>query len=163
VIYFGGDGIDTLHIDGDSWDRQDEMSNVFNESNAGPHRYFEQTWERQGDTYELAAETVNPSPYNTLVNFVHDIGVGDTSNAGALVTDSTLVQTAIDLGLAKDPTAAPWTGLCGGIAAETPPPCNVVAPDGRSWTVDMMQSGDSWLVSGVGPTPSTPVPTSSIR
>jgi hypothetical protein len=159
VVSFGGDGIDNLNISGDSWLRNDPLAGVFHEANAGPHRLFVETWRRQREADTLASETVTPSPYNTLVNFVYDIGVGDMSAAAALVTDAALVQTAIDLGLAKDP----WTGLCGGIAAETPPPCNVVAPDGRSWTVDMVQSDDTWLVSGVGPAPSTVMPTSSIR
>jgi hypothetical protein len=161
VIYFGGDGIDTLHIDGDSWSRQDEMANVFHESNPGPHRYFQQTWERQSDSYQLASETVTPSPYNTLVNFVYDIGVGDIGAAGPLVTDPTLIQTAIDLGLTKDPAAPQWSGICGDGGPRSGPPCNIGAPDGRSWQVDMVQSGDSWLVSGVGPAPSA-VPASSI-
>jgi len=97
------------------------------------------------------------------VNFVYDIGVGDMSAAGALVTDPTLVKTAIDIGLTKDPQAAAWIGICGDGGPQSGPPCEVDLPSGEDVQVDMMRSGDTWLVNGVVPAPSTVVPTSSIR
>jgi hypothetical protein len=145
IIDFKGDGLGQLRIAGDSWSRQDGQRRLFGESNAGPHRYFEQTWVRAGGTYELREEHVLPSPYKTLVEFVYRLSTGDRDGAAALVADAALVGTAISLGVVQAPLGQEWVAsfdttaiCCGPIFIEKP-----------AVKVSFEAQGAEWLISGI--------------
>jgi len=158
-MQFAGDGIDSLQLTGDSWFRPDPRRKVFHESNSGPHRYFEQTWVRSGDSYKLAAETANPTSYNTLVEFVYSLTIGDRIAAERWVVDSDLVNTAISLGLNQDPLDERWSGYCGNRYSDGSP-CtvlinelgenNVIVTD-RGVRLTMTQTGTDSLISAIEP------------
>ncbi len=89
----------------------DELSPVLHESNSGPHRYFVDTWVRDGDTYRRTqAETV-PAPYATLVEFMYALSIGDEFTARDWVTERDLLAAARDLGLDDGPTKH-WLITC---------------------------------------------------
>jgi hypothetical protein len=79
--------------------RDDPLSGVLFEANAGPHRGFVDTWVREGDGYVRQSAQTVPSAYATLVEFLYALGTGDDPGARALVTDAALVDTARSLGL----------------------------------------------------------------
>ncbi|MEX0785524.1 MAG: hypothetical protein WD939_02695 [Dehalococcoidia bacterium] len=101
-----------LVVRSDSWvDGYDELSDVLHESNSGPHRYFVDTWQRDGDDYVRVSAQALPAPYATLVEFLHALSVGDESGALERVTDDELVSVARGVGM----DAAPgnyWTAIC---------------------------------------------------
>jgi len=99
-VEFPAADLSELVVRSDSWiDGTDALSDVFHEANSGPHRYFVDTWMREGDSYiRTGAETV-PSAYATLVEFMYALGTGDDSGARALVTDASLLDRARSLGL----------------------------------------------------------------
>jgi hypothetical protein len=147
-VQFRGKGIEGLDVRGDSWQLGDAKSQVFHESNPGPHRYFEQTWARQGDEFVLVAESVEPSAYNTLVEFVYRLSTGDSEGARQLTADASLVQTARQLGLVQDPPGQQWltnldteTVCCGPIYILEGPP--------QETLVSFTSSSGKWLISGI--------------
>lgn len=98
-----GLGLDTVVVTSSSWQMQDERSQIFHESNPGPHRWFEDTWAREGDAYRLAESRTLPSTYNTLVEFVYLLRHNDEAGAGDLVSDPALVTKSRELGFARIP------------------------------------------------------------
>lgn len=148
TIRFSGDGLDRLQIDGDSWRVQDGK-NVFAESNAGPHRYFAQTWVRRGSAYELADSHIQKSPYNTLVEFVYALGNGDVTAALTWVASAELVDRALELGLKDNQAGERWAAVCAGVGAQESPPCTITNAD-HSWSVEMVPDDrQGWLVSAI--------------
>ena len=150
-VDFQGKSIDTLWIHGNSWLLDDEKSQTFWESNPGPHRYFEQTWVRQGYEYVLLAESVVPSPYNTLVEFVYALSTDDYRTAASLVSDVSFLDSAKSLGLVQDPPGHHWTAWCGSPGGDTDPPCIVVTPDSSGARLEMVAEGAAWIISGIQP------------
>jgi hypothetical protein len=149
-VDFAGVGIDGIRIVGSSWRLDDDPKRrTFHESNAGPHRYFEQLWVQLGDEYELREERVIPSAYNALVEFVYRLGSGDDVGATALVTNASLVATAKELGLMKDPGEPEWYGWCGDARLDAKPPCTVERPDGQRFTVNATKRDRDWLISAI--------------
>jgi hypothetical protein len=156
---FVGEGLDTLEVTGSSWFLDDPKSMTFHESNAGPHRWFVQTWTRHGSAYSLESETLVPSAYNTLVDFVYALRSQDFAAADNLVTNSNLISTARDLGLA-DPFSADnskrWSGWCDdrftyAVPAPLLPPCHVEPAQGTKFLIDMVQVGEGWLITDIHP------------
>ena len=144
-IEFEGPGVDTIHVRGGSWYMKDAKARIFPESNAGPHRWFEQTWVREGDEYIMQSGRVIPSPYNTLVEFVYALGTGDDQTAASLVTDVSLLDRARTV-LLDSRLPGPWSGFCG-----EEPPCTIVASDDRGARVEMVPDAEDWLISGIEP------------
>jgi hypothetical protein len=149
-MYFIGEGIDHLHIEGDSFVRQDDRRKIFRETKLGTHRLFEQEWIRQGDAYELESEVVLPTPYHRLVEFVYGISHQAASATQDMVTDPALIQKAIDVGLIQNPIGLEWEGYCGEGAPLSPPPCTVLAPRGTVM-IDMVEVNGDWLISAISP------------
>lgn len=87
------------------------LSTVIHEANAGPHRYFVDTWLREGDSYVLASAKTVAAPYATLVEFIYTLGTGDDAGARQHVTDAGLVVRARVLGLAGTP-GKHWLTTC---------------------------------------------------
>ena len=86
-----------------SGEGRDELSAVLYESNSGPHRYFVDTWVREGDTYvRQSAETV-AAPYATLVEFLYALSIGDEVGAREQVTEAELATLARDFGMDTAP------------------------------------------------------------
>jgi len=98
-----GLGLDTVVVTSSSWQMQDERSQIFHEANPGPHRWFEDTWAREGDAYRLDESRTLPSAYNTLVEFVYLLRHNDEAGAGDFVSDRALVTKARELGFARIP------------------------------------------------------------
>jgi hypothetical protein len=152
TVIFGEQGMSGLTVEGSSWKLTgDPKRDVFHESNTGPHRWFEQTWALDGDAYVLQGQQVIPSGYNTLVEFVYALKVGDDARAASLTLDEALVQTAKDLGLVQS-SAERWSGWCDGQPRSyIEPPCIIELPSGDHVRVSMVPDGDSWLLSGIEP------------
>jgi hypothetical protein len=93
-IFFPDPALGTIVVKYSSWNRADEKSHIFDESNPGPHRWFEETWVREGDAYRLVETRVQSSAYNTLVEFVYALRHGDETAARRWVTNPALVQSA---------------------------------------------------------------------
>ena len=147
-IVFRGEGLEGLDVSGDSWTQGDTKGRIFHESNPGPHRYFEQTWVRQGYEFVLLEESVVPSAYNTLVEFIYRLSTGDQQGAGQLAADASLVERARQLGLVQEPPGRQWltnldndTVCCGPIFILEGPP--------QETQVTFTDASGEWLISGI--------------
>lgn len=112
TVEFPSRDLSELVVRSDSWgDGYDELSDVLHESNPGPHRYFVDTWIRDGDMYvRQSAETV-AAPYATLVKFLHVLSTGDEVSARAQVTEADLISRARDFGM-DDAPGRHWLVRC---------------------------------------------------
>lgn len=90
----------------------DDTTGVFYEIGDAPRRTFRVGWVREMDGYQLSPlvesypsrvdwlhSVAEPSPYTSLVAFIERLQALDESGAARLVTDETLLNTAVDLGL----------------------------------------------------------------
>lgn len=152
IIEFTTEGLDSLRITGDSWVRQDAEREVFHESNSGPHRYFDQTWTRMGETYDMTNETVLPTSYNTLVGFAYSLSVGDRAGAQRRVIDPALVDVAISYDLQQNPLTERWYGYCGELYTKGSP-CTILrgADEAVGVQLEMIQVGTEWVISAIDP------------
>jgi len=149
-VQFLGQGIESIEVRGSSWHLRDPERSIFHESNPGPHRYFNETWTLEGDRYALRDKRVQPSIYNTLVEFIYRLSTGDETGAATLLADPTLLVMAKRLGLVQDPVGQEWlidldrhTDCCGPIHIREGPPQEVV--------VSFIQQGEDWLISDIKP------------
>ncbi len=149
-VEFVGERIDVIHVRGSSWFYPDERRDIFHESNPGPHRYFEETWTLQGDGYVLLDHRVQPSAYNTLVEFIYRLSTADESGAVARLTDSALLDKAKELGLVQNPLGQEWlTNL--GPETECCGPIHIISGAPRQVVVEFVQQRGDWLISGIRP------------
>jgi hypothetical protein len=144
-IEFGQDGLETVEVTGNSWLLPDEKSNIFEEVNAGPHRVFHVTLALRDGQYVQTAEQVEPSPYNTLVEFVYALRHGDRAAAASRTTDPALVDelAALGLGTAFSGGQAFPEGSCcfgGPIVVSTGVP--------RPVRVTFVERDGEWFISG---------------
>lgn len=164
AVEFSGEGMDTIAVKGTSFRRSDLKSQIFFEGKIGPHRYFDQIWQRQGGEYELAGETVRPWSYNTLVEFVYRLSTGDYVGAETLTSDPALLDSAEALGLAQSALYPLWAAYCREAGGSSGSPCiiemrerdgqGVLIPQ-HGVRVTMSQEGTDWLISAIEPcTPS---------
>ncbi len=107
-ITFIGEGISEFVIKSSSFCYMDSRTGIFLESNTGPRRWFLDTWIRQGDEYVIKTADTVPSAYNTLVEFIYSISVGDNKTAAGCVAEKELVSKATRLGLAQKPPGQEW-------------------------------------------------------
>jgi hypothetical protein len=87
------------------------------------------------------------------------LGVGDRAGSELRVTDPSLVDTAISLGLDQNTGSQQWLGYCGEIGSDGSP-CviqvtkaneqNMVTTE-HSVRVTMNGNGEDWLISAVEP------------
>lgn len=143
TVELSGMTLDAFTTHSSSWWRQDEYTPLFGESNAGPHRFFRQTWIRRGDTYVPGAEAEIPGPYSALVHFVHDLGQGAPESPWALSPE--VVTQARNAGLVPErgqhfqarnedeSSFWVWRG----------------SDDRQGWHVQVQLKDDGWRVSGV--------------
>ncbi len=111
-VEFPNGNLSELVVRSDSWsDGYDELSDVLHESNSGPHRYFVDTWVRDGDGYVRSAADTVPAPYATLVEFMYALSIGNEFTARDWVTERDLLAAARDLGLDDGPTKH-WLITC---------------------------------------------------
>jgi len=149
-VQFIGEGTESILVMGDSWELPEPKSRIFHESNPGPHRHFQQTWTLEGDEYVLGDEHVQPSAYNTLVEFIYRLSTGDESSAEALLVDPALLDTAKALGLVQNPLGQGWltnldrnTECCG--------PIHILEGLPQRLVVSFAQQGEDWLISDIKP------------
>ena len=50
---FSGDGIDTVTVRNSDWQHDDPKSKLFAQNHGSLHRWFRETWQREGDRYTL--------------------------------------------------------------------------------------------------------------
>ena len=151
-VQFLGEGIDSIAVKGSSWNLHDPQRGIFHESNAGPHRYFNETWILKGEEYVLAEKRVQPSVYNTLVEFIYRLSTGDETGAATLLTDPTLLEKAKTLGLVQNPLGQEWSisldrnaECCGPIRILKGLSQRVAA------AVWFSHQGEDWLISDIEP------------
>lgn len=106
--HFVDTGIDTIRIKSSSWAPQadpqypqDAKSQIFAEANPNPHRWFTDTWQYQGDHYAFVQREVQPSAYNTWVEFIYALKNG--GDATVWVTKPQVVAQAQQAGVATLP------------------------------------------------------------
>ncbi len=105
---FSGTSGDVV-VTGDAWGIADDpLAHVFFEAHAGPHRRVDQTWRRQGDGYVLASAATQPSAYNTLVQIIARLSLGDDAGAKQQLTRPGLIETAKTLQLTQKPLGQNW-------------------------------------------------------
>jgi hypothetical protein len=151
-VQFVGEGIDSIAVRGSSWHLRDPQRGIFHESNAGPHRYFNETWILKGEEYVLAEKRVQPSVYNTLVEFIYRLSTGDETGAATLLTDPTLLEKAKTLGLVQNPLGQEWSisldrnaECCGPVRILKGLSQRVAA------AVWFSHQGEDWLISDIKP------------
>lgn len=145
-IDFPGPGLDVLVVTSSSWGLEEEKSQIFHESNPGPHRWFQDTWVRKGDSYRLAESRTVPSAYNTLVEFIYNLRHGDDERLLALVIDPVLVAKARDLRLNQLPS--------GTLILDFGPSLEQAGPlafdwEGQTVSFSFVQQGEDWLISAI--------------
>ena len=94
---FAGDGIDTVTVRNSDWQLDDSKSKLFAQNHGSLHRWFDEVWQREGDRYTLAERQVEPSPYNTLVEFIYALQAND--DATPWVVSPETIAKADQLGL----------------------------------------------------------------
>ena len=107
-LRFVGEGIDEVELKSSSWlvkVQDDPKNSIFWEPHAGLHRWFIDTWKKEGDAYIFVSRRTIPSAYNTLVEFLY--AMKTEGDAATWVTDPTLVQTAHRLNLGEWSPAYP--------------------------------------------------------
>jgi hypothetical protein len=167
----------TIEITYSSWQQMDAKSRLFAESNAYPHRYFTETWERDGDAFHLTETRVQSSAYNALVEFVAALRSGDGATAKQWATDPVLVTRARALGLdrmpegtlAFPPGRTSPSSTCHASAIEMCDQWQIEWSGGPRLTVRLVQQADEWHVASIEdassalptlmPFPSSPKPT----
>ncbi len=106
-----------------------------------------------GNLYDLIEEHVAASPYNTLVEFVYRISIGDLVAAQSLVNNPSLVQQGINLGLVQDPPGQLWEGWCGDGTPAAEPPCSIMKRDDGTFTdrftIEMIPAREGWMISKI--------------
>ena len=108
-VEFLGEGIESIAVTGSSWHRTNpaEWHLPRVERRTAPlFRRDLESW--TGTSIVLAEKRVQPSVYNTLVEFIYRLSAGDETGAAALLTDSTLLETAQTLGLVQEPLGQEW-------------------------------------------------------
>ncbi len=153
--------LNTIHLKYDSWLLGEEKSQLFGESHAEPHRYFDEMWVRAGEGYRLAETRVQPSAYNTLVEFEYALQHQQFTTARQWATEAGLVERARQLQLEQLPikrevTIGPATST---VADWTQTGPIVLEWQNRLITFSFTQQGEQWLLSTIEASPSaTPTP-----
>ncbi len=150
-LRFAGNGIDTVVLESSSWFLDDPKRDLFHESNAGPHRWFTDIWQRRGDAYVLIESWTRSSTYNTLVEFVYALKSG--GNAMAWVADPAVLEIARRLELAALPEGTHIAYIDWSRQLDGP-----IAVDfrGQRITFYFVKSDDQYLLQAID---SRPVPT----
>lgn len=145
-IDFPGPGLDRVVVTSSSWGLEEEKSRIFHESNPGPHRWFQDTWMREGDSFYLAESITLPSAYNTLVEFIYVLRQGDERAIRALVADPELVEQAQALGLERIPNGIMLTDISPTLEQEGP---LAFIWEGQTITFALVQQNSGWLISEI--------------
>lgn len=95
---FVGDGIDALAVRNSDFALPDAKSRLILNNHGGLHRWFHETWQRRGGSYVQVKKWVEPSPYNTLVEFLYALRNG--ADAARWAASSEVVAEAERLGVA---------------------------------------------------------------
>ncbi len=156
---FPNNDLGQIVVHSDSWGSgSDELSGMLHEANAGPHRYFIDTWVRQGDEYARSSADTVAAPYATLVQFLYDLSVSNDAGAAAQATDPALVRLARSLGLAVPP--GNWAVTCneGGSACGKITPIRFYEGAGPAVAISFVEQGGRWLISDIQSAPNEPFP-----
>ncbi len=147
VVAFTGPGLEGFNISGDIWnyEGQDE---IFSESNAGPHRWFSDTWERQGDSYRRVRATIIPSAYNTLINFMRHLKEGQTSQAVQLVADRNLITKAREAGMVQPlhPRGQDWVIAYNNDVHLLTGPITFITGPASGTAISFKKTGGDWVI-----------------
>ena len=106
-VQFPVSGRDTLLVRSSSWHNQNTdpvesaKRQIFREANAGPHRWFNDIWQRSDEGYMHLARFAEPSAYHTLIEFLHALQNGLDTRAWAV--SDWVVREAMDFGVDKLP------------------------------------------------------------
>ena len=141
-------GLGALTVTGELW-TTDGQGNVFAEANPGPHRRFQDRWERAGNTYKRVKAAIIPSAYNTLVEFTWNLSTGEESQAARLVTDKSLVQKAKDAGMVQSPPGQGWILDFTDETQLERGPFKILSGPATGATVSFKKVGSQWLISSI--------------
>ncbi|MEW6425082.1 MAG: FG-GAP-like repeat-containing protein [Bacillota bacterium] len=148
-LKFSGPGTEEFTLVSDSWLAADGKEKIFQESNPGPHRRFLDTWQRQGDRYELKEARTLPSAYNTLVELVYNLSIGREQEAAGLVAGAGVLEQARKYGLVQNPVGQGWVLDLNDPRAEQTGPLTLKSGPAAGVTVEFIQQDGQWLVSKI--------------
>ena len=143
---FVGEGIDTVAVRSSDWRLDDAKSRLFSQNHGSLHRWFDETWQRQGDSYVLVDRQVEASPYNTLVEFFHALKTG--GDTASWVASQQVLDSVQQMGLAKTEL------LSAGCDTRAMPDCEtmglyVSAAGDRRFFFDFLEQNGQFLIEGV--------------
>ncbi|MCL6447695.1 MAG: hypothetical protein K6U04_06000 [Armatimonadetes bacterium] len=148
-LKFSGPGTEEFTLASDSWLAADGKEKIFKESNPGPHRRFLDTWQRQGDRYELKEARTLPSAYNTLVELVYNLSTGREQEAAGLVVGAGVLEQAKKYGLVQNPPGQGWVLDLNDPRAEQTGPLTVQSGSAAGVTAEFIERDGQWLISKI--------------
>ncbi len=158
-IAFPRGDLNELAVNTDSWPAAgagDELSGIFSEANAGPHRRHIDTWVRAGDAYVRRSTETVTSPFATLVEFLYALSTGDEPGARERATDGSVIALARELGM-DDALGKEWLIGCRISPRDcglTSGPIEVDAQGGRGdprAVFYFAERNGRWLITGIEP------------
>ena len=149
---FSGDGIDTVMVRNSDWQLDDPRSKLFVQNHGSLHRWFDEVWQREGDRYALVERQVEPSPYNTLVEFIYALQTN--GDAAQWVVSPDIIGKAEQLGL---PTIEYFMAGCQQPLCEQQGPLDLQHAS-QPVTVTFVQQNGQYLIDELqtGPQQATP-------
>ena len=144
---FVGDGIDAVAGRNSDFALPDAKSRLILNNHGGLHRWFHETWQRRGGSYVQVKKWVEPSPYNTLVEFLYALRNG--ADAARWAASSEVVAEAERLGVAA------MEYLFAGCLEWEMPGCEQAGPlDGtvrgnQRVRFEFSQQGDEFLITDI--------------
>ncbi|MGB9887129.1 MAG: tetratricopeptide repeat protein [Moorellales bacterium] len=145
-ITFTGAALEEFVLQGDSWEVGDGKDQIFHEANAGPHRRFRDVWQRQGDAYRRVSAETLASAYNTLVEFVYQLSLGQEQQAAQWVVDRALISRAKEYGLVQRPLGQRWLLDLPDPAVEVRGPLTIVSGPAAGVRAIFVNREGKWLL-----------------
>lgn len=123
------------------------LSQLFSQNHGGLHRWFDETWQRQGESYVLVDRQVEASPYNTLVEFFHALKTG--GDTASWVASQQVLDSVQQMGLAKMEQLSAFCDTWEMPDCETMGPLYVFAAGDRRFFFDFLEQNGQFLIEGV--------------
>lgn len=108
TIQFTHNDISEFILEGDSLGYEDGKEKLLAQTKSGHLRFLQQTWIKDGEQYRLKNFRIAPATYNTLVEFIYALSLGNDKDAGKYVTQTSLLKKAKKLNLLQKSLDQEW-------------------------------------------------------